>query len=503
MTVDAIRSRLEAMHAELGREYYETRAGLRSESRLAAILDRHRDLASPEALAAVEARRAAAAGDPEEERRLRLLAEAIAGNVEDFRLREVGDRLNDLEASLAMDVDGEKVPYRELPGRIRRTADRERRRAAHRALVAAMAGPLRPLHRERIRIARQVAADLGHADYADFVARTSGIDLEGLGKAVNPILERTTARLTELLSAALRRATGLPLAAAESHDIVAVFRAPQLDAVFPAGGEVDLARATVERGLGLDLTASGRIHLDLEPRPAKSPRAFCASVRVPEEVYLVTKPAGGVADYGSFFHELGHALHFAHTDPEHPVEYRRLGDNSVTEGYAVLMDGILRERAWAERHLGRDLEAYLAHAVLHDLWVYRRYAAKLAYELELWRAPAAAMAGEDDDALAGRYAAHLGAVAPVPVDRERHLADLDLHFYAARYLRAWLLAAILRSHLRADFGDAWFDSRRAGRFLRELWSYGQKLDAVEIARELGEDGLTADPLLEEVDELAT
>jgi hypothetical protein len=499
MTLDTIRARLETMHTELGREYYATRAGLKHESRLADILERYRDLASREALAAVEARRAAAGGDPEEERRLRLLAEAIASNLEDFRLRQVGDRLNDLETSLAVEVDGETVPYRELPGRIRRTADRERRRACHRALLGAMAGPLRPLHRERVRLARQVAADLGHADYADFVARTSGIDLEGLRAAVAPILERTTARLAELLAGALRHATGLPLASAESHDMSAVFRAAPFDAYFPAGGEVDLARTTVERGLGLDLTAGGRIRIDIEPRPGKSPRAFCSSVRVPDEVYLVTKPAGGVDDYAAFFHELGHALHFAHVDPAHPVEYRRLGDNSVTEGYAVLMDGILRERAWAERRLGPDLEAYLAHAALHDLWMYRRYAAKLAYELELWRAPAAAIEGED--ALAERYAARLGAAAPVPVDRERCFADLDLHFYAARYLRAWLLAAVLRAHLRADFGDAWFESRRAGRFLRELWSYGQKLDAVEIARELGEDGLTADSLLGEVEEL--
>ena len=37
-------------------------------------------------------------------------------------------------------------------------------------------------------------------------------------------------------------------------------------------------------------------------------------------------------------HELGHALHFAYARAELPFEYRWLGDNSVTEGYAMLFD---------------------------------------------------------------------------------------------------------------------------------------------------------------------
>ena len=41
------------------------------------------------------------------------------------------------------------------------------------------------------------------------------------------------------------------------------------------------------RGLGIDVAASTGVVLDVEPRPNKIPRAFCAPVRVPDEVYLV------------------------------------------------------------------------------------------------------------------------------------------------------------------------------------------------------------------------
>ncbi|HWQ28343.1 MAG TPA: hypothetical protein VNN12_04915, partial [Dehalococcoidia bacterium] len=57
------------------------------------------------------------------------------------------------------------------------------------------------------------------------------------------------------------------------------------------------------------------IHRDTEPRPRKSPRAFCSAIRVPDEVILVINPHGGHDDYRALFHEAGHAEHFGLTDP--------------------------------------------------------------------------------------------------------------------------------------------------------------------------------------------
>ena len=45
-------------------------------------------------------------------------------------------------------------------------------------------------------------------------------------------------------------------------------------------------------------------------------------------------------------HELGHALHFANMSRALPFEFRWLGDNSVTEGYAMLFDHRLKDRGF-------------------------------------------------------------------------------------------------------------------------------------------------------------
>jgi hypothetical protein len=62
------------------------------------------------------------------------------------------------------------------------------------------------------------------------------------------------------------------------------------------------------REMGLPLEANGRLKLDLEVRPLKTRRSFCAAIRVPDRVILVIAPSGGWPDAVAFLHELGHAL---------------------------------------------------------------------------------------------------------------------------------------------------------------------------------------------------
>src|SRR5258707_10101227 len=91
---------------------------------------------------------------------------------------------------------------------------------------------------------------------------------------------------------------------------------------------------------------------------------FRSPVRVPDEVYLVLRPHGGQTDWNTFLHELGHALHYAYMRPDHPMEFRFLGDNSVTEGFAMLFDHLMQDAGWLQRYTG--LEKKTTPAFLHS-----------------------------------------------------------------------------------------------------------------------------------------
>src|SRR5438046_9333584 len=89
--------------------------------------------------------------------------------------------------------------------------------------------------------------------------------------------------------------------------------------------------------LGIDLHAQPNVEIDLEDRPNKDPRAFCAPIEVPGRVVLVIRPQGGPEDWRALFHEAGHTEHFAPTPSSLAPEERRPGDSAVPEGWGVLL----------------------------------------------------------------------------------------------------------------------------------------------------------------------
>ncbi len=467
MRVEALRGRGEALCAELGRESYRTGAGLEVESHYAEIFDRYPDLTAEAALEA-------ARGHP-------ALLEWVVDNAVARAVAPLDDRLHAWEAQAVLTLPGgESLPYQRAAIAIANEPDRARRLAidaARRALLAAPAA----LRRERLETERALLAKQGLGDVVAARAALSGMDLAALGEACGRFLAATEDLHRDVLREALERELGVALADADRVDGAVLFRNREFDEYFPAAELVLVARRQLA-AMGLDAEAGGRIRYDTADRERKRSRAFCAPVKVPDEVYLVIRPFGGQTDYRAFWHELGHAQHFANIAPELPFEHRWLGDNSVTEAFAMLFEHMVTAPAWLRRFTTmsaarrRAFERAQAFALLAIL---RRYAAKLRYELTLYRA-----ASFEEGAAS--YAPLLSAATGLRYPAEDALLDLDDAFYAARYLRAWQLEALLAAALRERFDVDWFRNPRAGPRLLELFSHGQRSDATALAAaELG------------------
>jgi hypothetical protein len=248
--------------------------------------------------------------------------------------------------------------------------------------------------------------------------------------------------------------------------------------------------------LGFDLVANAGIKLDLDDRPQKSPRACVIASHPPDVVHLITRAQGGLHDYQAFLHEAGHALHYAGLDPDLPYTFRRLSrDHALTEIYSFLLESITREPGWHALHFGvtdeEDAERAEAARFLEVL-LFRRYAAKLAYELELW--------GDFENATdyAKTYEDYLHAAVGFRYRADGYLADLDGDFYSADYLRAWIRTAQLRAYLRGSIGADWWCRRETGELLQALFAEGTRPTSEEIADRIGYDPLDTTPLVEEL-----
>jgi hypothetical protein len=240
---------------------------------------------------------------------------------------------------------------------------------------------------------------------------------------------------------------------------------------------------------------------DTGERPLKRARAFCAPVRIPDEVHLVLRPHGGQNDWQTLLHELGHALHFGNMSRDLPFECRWLGDNSITEGYAMLFDHRMQDAGWLTRYtaLGKgDVARYLRSAGFEELQFLRRYCAKLIYEVQLYggSVPRAA--------LPDLYVETLSGATSFRYQRSDAFVDVDPRFYSARYLRAWQLQALLAESLVERFNADWWRNPHAGPWIMaELFGPGQRELAEEQAQRVARKALSFGPLVRAIEKMLT
>ncbi|HEX6940929.1 MAG TPA: hypothetical protein VF158_16040 [Longimicrobiales bacterium] len=473
--------RVEEFSAALGREQYRALAGLTAQPALAAVYGRFGDLFRTDTLAALADSERAAVGPAR--RRLRALREYLITCAAERAAAEVVDRRLAWEAATYLEVDGDRIPLRQAGMALANAAEAGRRRALEAARMRALR-EAEPLDRDRLEREWDMFR-LAGGDFRAAWESLTGIALGPLAEAARALLEETEAIYRDLLTYELPRRLGVSLADAIAADRLRLERAPWLDDRFGGVDPVAVARRQLAE-IGWDVEVGGRVALDLEPRPTKWSRAFCAVIRVPDELVLVVSRSGGWRDWYAFFHELGHAQHFARVDPGLPFEDRALGDTSVTEAYARLFDRLPTNPTWLGRYLGLgggEQAEFVRLAALLDLLRLRRQAGKLLYELELHGAGRF-------EGMPELYAECMAEATLLPHDPAAYLDDVDPHFYCARYLRAWALSALLAEHLRETFDEDWFRNPRSGPFLEDLFSRGQAEDGDALAKRLGDERLT-------------
>ncbi len=480
MSVRSYSQQVEAFLNELIAEVYQHEAGLKAELEISPI---YRAIRSFIARSAVEELLAG-----REDRETRYLAEfAVSGYIEN-QLRERTEEISNGEAQATVEWDGDRIPYRQAPIVLANEGEASRRHELEARTVAETAR-LNELRAGRLQRAHELARELGFSDYVTLFDTLGDLHLEWLAAQMKMLLERTRELHLSEMEKRLAEA-GIPRAEATTGDWSFLRRAREFDALFPKEQLLSGLTRTLA-GLGIEMEAQEHLHVDVEERPLKSPRAFCAPIRIPQDVWLVIRPQGGHDDYGAILHEAGHAEHFVNTRADLPVAYRHLGDNSITEAYAFLFGNLQKNPRWLRDVMGvTKVTEYLALNRFAERYMLRRYGAKLQYELGLHRA--AELTGQEGTPRL------LGEAVQVRVWPENFLFDLDDGFYSASYLRAWMLEVQLRQVLVKQFGEDWFAQREAGDYLRELWGLGQEYNADEMARRLGYEGLDAGPLIKEL-----
>lgn len=498
LSIERLRDEGEAFMQELSREYYEAHSGLKPSAELQPIYERHAAILGEGSLEVARDTFAGSAEGSEEHRSARLLLDWQAESQSSRALAAMDEREIAWEGDAVVHVpDGRAIQYQRVAIELANSTDRRERAMIETARATLVAAELAPLRRERFQRERDITEALGIGDgYNGTWEVLSGIPLAPLRDECAAFLRDTQAMWDDVAPRIVKQALGMNIREATRADASALFRAREFDAYFPAREMESSIRRQV-REMGVDPEAGGRVRFDTGEREGKRSRAFCAPVQVPNEVYLVLRPHGGQTDWNTFLHELGHALHFAYMRPDHPMEYRWMGDNSVTEGYAMLFDHLMQDRGWLERYTELDRKTspdFLRTIGFEELHFLRRYCAKLVYEVQLY-------GGEVGwDALPDLYVDLLVGATTFQYTPADAFVDVDPRFYAARYLRAWQLQSLIGDTLVERYDADWWRNPRAGPWIvQSLFGEAQRELAQEQAERIAGKRLGFAPLIRKIE----
>ncbi len=500
MAVSAVRtpaefdSRLASYLYERAEEGRAVRVGEKEVSEQAEIVRRYEDLFSRAQLDALREAEQAAAGDEREI--LYRLRKTCEGGLIANELVERYDELSNRMLAARIVFKGEEIPLRTAEAQLAvlpSYADREELGEIHSEANAAF----NPDRLDLLGAGEEIEAELsGISGAVERNEEEKGISLRGLSAVLSDTSEKLTSAYIPLRDRWFDTLLGPERDPVPNrYHMSYMRRLSPLEATYTKERATEVCLATLSE-LGFDLAASTNIKLDLDDRPQKSPRACVIASDPPSVVHLITRAQGGLHDYQAFLHEAGHALHYGGVDPSLPMAFRRLSrDHALTEIYSYIVEAISKEPAWHARYFGLS-EAEAAHnaeaTTFLEAVLFRRYEAKLRFELEFW-SRFAEIGGTPEG-----YEEALTAATGIRYKSSGYLADMDAGFYSADYLRAWVRSAQLRRYLIEAFGADWWRNRETGEFLRGLFREGTKPSSEEIAGRIGYDPLDTGPLLHEL-----
>lgn len=487
-------ARLKQFLYESSEEGRAVRVGEKETSEQAEIVARYADLFTRDQLAALQEAEDRADGDFREQ--LYRLRKVCEGGIVSAELVERQDELENRQLAARLTFQGEEMPLRTAQAMLQvipAYAERE-------ALGDLYADLNASFNEDRLELARageELSAELsGEPDPVVRNEEEKAISLRSLASTLDEAAAASEHAFLGMRETWFERILGPDRDDQPwSYHLGYVRRLSPLESTYTKERATDVCLATL-RELGFDLAGDPNIRPDLDDRPQKAPRACVIASDPPSVVHLITRAQGGLHDYQAFLHEAGHALHYAGCDPSLPYTFRRLSrDHALTEIYSYIVEAISREPGWHALHFGLSDEEAARNAeatTFLEALLYRRYTAKLGFELDFWSRFA------EDGGTPGGYAEKLTAATGVRYRSDGFISDMDAGFYSADYLRAWIRSAQLRARLVEEIGEDWWRSPETGDRLRALFLEGTKPTSEEIAARLGFDPLDTGPLLHEV-----
>jgi hypothetical protein len=397
--------------------------------------------------------------------------------------------------------------------------DEELERQATDRRVSAAPGLLDDLYGERLRLLAQAAQRLGYADLLQLRTEIDGVDYAAMVAPAARLLEQTERVAARGLATLLRRERKLPLAQATRADLAAVEMAGESGSALRF--ETRLARySDLFAGLGFRTDQQPGLELCRLPDYCSGPTDLpdhgpdVWAIRQPGRICLGYRALNGRFAERTFWQAAGAAQMAAWTSSSLPPEFQApavAGDQAIPLAWGMLFERLLGERQWLKIPFGYAATTHFRTGVIVlRLLELRLAAARLLYEVEYLKGQVTTRANDRYRELLG-LALLISVTPPDSDDYRRGIGRLrgiavtqaTTHFGvhplgSASLLRAAVFESHCREHLRSLCGADWWNFRRAGDTLIDIWNTGYRHSLDQLAQMIGFGPLDFQWLIEEL-----
>lgn len=225
------------------------------------------------------------------------------------------------------------------------------------------------------------------------------------------------------------------------------------------------------KGMGFDFN---KIKVDHVDRKGKYPSPFCSGVNIPNDVRVSFKAENPINDLNSIHHEFGHAIHFISIDKNLQYGQRYLASTGLCETFSTFLEDFIQDKTYLMEETKVDEET--ADEITARLGFVRDYAtmfyaANSLFRIDYWRKN---LNFEDcNEYYAKKIKECMNIELPGAYWQLHHILPESL-MYVPSYLLAMLRADELRKQMINKFGNTFWRSKEAGKYLKSFMEPGTK-----------------------------
>jgi hypothetical protein len=490
--IEFCRIRLEKFEEELNRQLYRFYSGRKPVLELVSLYSDYSDIFSLGSIREVETEYNSTSESFDSRRKsLRKICNFLIDQHLDAQLAPLTEEMHQLEAQRSLVWEGKDLAPSQVPFHLKNESDSfKRRNLSERYAREFQKSEL--LRQESVSRLNSAAMNLGFNHYVQAREQISGVNFHKLLESWDAALQPLEDKYMEQLRASVEISQN-SFQEAGAWDIAYWEKKNEAEHVFSKDNLISVVKATLS-DLGVEPERPESVVIDMENREGKRSGPLCIPIKIPHEIKVVMLPENGARQYFSLLHEIGHAYHFAWTNPSLELENRIMGDGALSESYAFLLERFPGDHEWLARMLSFvKSKEFLRFQTLFRIFLIRRCAGKLRFAVRLYER-------KTFEGMPEIYSETMKAYTGFTHQQEFWMFDLADGFYSADHLRGWMCEAMLREYLRTRFGNSWIMNRAAAGFLKEIWETGQLYRADELCKEIGMGDLDPQLLVDEIAE---